>query len=128
MGVMRIIIALLFATQVQATELARPPRPAPPPAAAWPADIPRAVVAVSVTRQDHTVLLRETCGWPGGAMRAYRAEQGRIEWACWGYNETGLVFEWHTGTHTIMPFGAFQTERRGTLTYPGLYTHLNSGK
>jgi hypothetical protein len=121
-----LLIALVWSSHVAATELARPVlKPLP---AAWPADVPRAVVAVSVTRQEHTVLLRETCGWPGGAMRAYHAHQGRIVWACWGYTEAGVTFQWSTGTHTVMPFGAFRTERGGTLTYPTLYTHLNRPK
>jgi hypothetical protein len=120
---MRMLIALLFMTQVQAQDLARPvPKPAPPQA--WPADVPRAVVAVN---RSGIVLLRETCGWPGGAMRAYHVSQGRVTWACWGYTEAGIVFQWATGQHTTQPFGAFRTER-GTLTYPGLYTHLNPVK
>jgi hypothetical protein len=124
-----LLVALVWSSHVTATELARPPKPhVQPVAAAWPADIPRTVVAVSVTAVEHTVLLRESCGWPGGAMRAYHAHQGRITWACWGYNETGVTFQWSTGTHTTMPFRAFRTERGSTLTYPVLYAQLNSPK
>jgi hypothetical protein len=122
-----LLIVLLWSSQATATDLARPVYKPPPPQA-WPADIPRSVVAVSVTAVEHTVLLRESCGWPGGAMRAYHAHQGRITWACWGYTEAGVTFQWSTGTHTVMPFRAFHTANRGTLTYPGLYTHLNPSK
>jgi len=123
-----LIVALLWSSQVAATELARPPAPPPPPPKAWPAHIPRAVVAVSVTAVDHTVLLRESCGWPGGAMRAYHAYQGRMTWACWGYTEAGIQLQWSTGQHTTMPWYAFRLNTGAQLTYPGLYAHLNPSK
>jgi hypothetical protein len=118
-----LLIALLVAGPA-AGELAQPIESP----ATWPAHIPRTVVAVNVTARDHTVLLRDTCGWPGGARRAYHADQGRVTWACWGYTEAGVMFEWSTGQHTTMPFSAFQTSSDTRVTYAGLHTQLNPGK
>ena len=50
-------------------------------------------------------LLTETCGWPGGAMRAqWIIHSGAIRWGCWGYNETGVQIQWSTGSHTHIDF------------------------
>lgn len=43
-------------------------------------------------------LLTESCGWPGGAMRAQVITSARhMAWGCWGYNETGVQIQWSTG-------------------------------
>jgi hypothetical protein len=120
-----LLIALVWSGHVTATELAQP---MPPPPAAWPAHIPRAVLAVSSTASQETVLLRESCGWPSGARRAYHSRQGRVTWACWGYTEQGIAFEWSTGEHTTMTWQQFRTANNEVLTYPGLYLTLNPPK
>jgi len=50
-------------------------------------------------------LLTESCGWPGGAMRAQLITQTNgLRWGCWGYNDTGVQIQWSTGYHSWISF------------------------
>jgi len=117
------MIALLSAGQVLAQDLARPALPAQPAQAVT--NLPRTVIAVT---RSGLVLLRESCGWPGGAMRAYQITGDHVAWACWGYNETGIQFQWATGQHTQQFWPAFVTDSGQALTYHSLYHTLNPVK
>ena len=91
---MRILFALLLvSTQVVAQDLATPVE-APVQAATH-----TGIVAQTGWPNPHRItLLTESCGWPGGAMRAqWIKPDRRIEWGCWGYNETGVQIQWSTG-------------------------------
>lgn len=63
------------------------------------AQAPQTVVAQTVWPSERRIaLLTDTCGWPGGAMRAQEITPTRqIRWGCWGYNETGVQVTWSTG-------------------------------
>lgn len=95
-----ILFCLLIVTSaVQALELAEPvpvpvENPIPPQAQA-----PETVVAQTVWPSERRItLLTQSCGWPGGAMRAQEITATRqIRWGCWGYNETGVQVQWSTG-------------------------------
>jgi hypothetical protein len=93
-----LLIALVLTNQVSATELARPPRAQPALSQNW-------TGIVAQTTATRITLLKETCGWPGGAMRAQLILPNRtIEWGCWGYNETGVQIQWSTGVQTWIDF------------------------
>lgn len=82
---MRIIIALLVVVLLLVGQV-------------W-AQAPHTVVAQTGWPNPHRItLLTDTCGWPGGAMRAQWIRANRtIEWGCWGYNETGVQIQWSSG-------------------------------
>lgn len=65
---------------------------------------PREVIAqTSWLTGTQITLLRESCGWPGGARRAHaRLWTGQITWACWGYNEAGVILHWQTGYQELI--------------------------
>lgn len=60
---------------------------------------PTTVVAQASWPNPHRItLLIDSCGWPGGAMRAQQILPGRhLRWGCWGYNETGVQVQWEDG-------------------------------
>ena len=93
------MIALVCATTAQATELAKPPYDARTAQANW-------TQTVAQTRAGDTItLLTETCGWPGGAMRAQWVRPDRtLVWGCWGYNETGVQIQWSGRPQTWISF------------------------
>ena len=80
-------------------ELARPVGPGP-------ASTHTSIVAQTQWPNAHKItLLTESCGWPGGAMRAQWIQQGhRIQWGCWGYNETGVQIQWSSGPQMWVDF------------------------
>jgi hypothetical protein len=87
-----LLLFVLHTTQVQAQDLAVPVTPPQ----AW---------QHLVARTAHYNLLTDTCGWPGGAMRAQWLRPDRtIEWGCWGYNETGVQIQWSTGQQIWVPW------------------------
>lgn len=63
------------------------------------AQAPESVVAQTTWPNTKRIaLLTDSCGWPGGAMRAQEITATRqIRWGCWGYNETGVQIQWSTG-------------------------------
>jgi hypothetical protein len=65
------------------------------------AQAPQTTVATTSWPNPHRItLLTDTCGWPGGAMRAQWIQRDHtIRWGCWGYNETGVQVQWSTGQH-----------------------------
>lgn len=104
---MRILFALVLMAAVPgwATELARPTQEhqAPPPQAL----APQTVVAQTTWPTTRRItLLRDTCGWPGGARRAQEIlpYTRQIRWGCWGYNETGVQVQWSTGRTDHLDF------------------------
>jgi hypothetical protein len=70
------------------------------------AQAPLTVVAQTSWPNPYRItLLNEPCGWPGGAMRAQWIQQNhRIEWGCWGYNETGVQVQWSTDQQVYIDF------------------------
>lgn len=98
---MRILFALLLLTvhQVLAGELAQPMTPGP-------ATTHNKIVAQTQWPNAHKItLLTESCGWPGGAMRAQWILPNRtIQWGCWGYNETGVQIQWSSGPQMWVDF------------------------
>jgi len=63
------------------------------------AQVPESVVAQTTWPTTKRIaLLREPCGWPGGALRAQEITATRqVRWGCWGYNETGVQVQWSSG-------------------------------
>jgi hypothetical protein len=70
------------------------------------AQAPQTVVAQARWPSNHAIhLLTDTCGWPGGAMRAQHTLPDRkIRWGCWGYNETGIQIQWEDLSQTHWDF------------------------
>lgn len=90
---MRILFfALLIGSTQACAELAQP---------VWTASQPAWSQTVAKTQQGRRiVLLRDSCGWPGGAMRAqWIRPNDTMEWGCWGYTETGVQIQWAQGQH-----------------------------
>jgi hypothetical protein len=114
---MKLAIALVFVALPVQAELAQP-TPGPQ---VWPSHIPQRVVAVTA---DQVVLLTDTCGWPGGARRAYQATATRLIWACWGYTELGVQLTWQDGRQTHEALHRFRTLQGAPVSYPWLYERI----
>lgn len=67
---------------------------------------PEQVVAQTGWPNPHRItLLTESCGWPGGAMRAQLITPSQhVVWGCWGYNQTGVQIQWQTSAHSWIDY------------------------
>ena len=92
---------------------------------------PEQLVAHTVVPNPERIqLLTESCGWPGGAMRAQLITQtNAIRWGCWGYNDTGVQIQWSTGYHSWISFsdlwiwdGGFMRQMGYQTLHRRLYT------
>jgi hypothetical protein len=77
---------------------------------------PQTMVAQASWPNPHRItLFTDSCGLPGGAMRAQWIHRNhRIEWGCWGYNETGVQVLWSTDTTMYIDyFELFYWDEKG---------------
>ena len=68
------------------------------------AEPPRRVIFDIDQGRQRTVLLADSCGWPGGALRAYEESQGQIRWGCWGFDDRSIQIYWTESESITIPY------------------------